>query len=67
MVDPKMFRHENKQPEGFNVFLWYDEPVQGTKMEILKADKTVDEYNLSKNSIFLINIDSDRAGTKRIE
>ena len=54
MVDPKMFRHEHKQPEGFNVFLWYDEPVQGTKMEILKGDKTVADYGLTKNSVLLL-------------
>ena len=36
------------------MFLWYDEPVQGTKMEILKADKTVSDYGLTKNSVLYL-------------
>ena len=27
LVDPKMFYHKNKQPEGFNVFVHEDVPV----------------------------------------
>ena len=54
MVDPKLFYHKDKQPEGFNVFLWYDEPVQGTKMEVLHEDKTVADYGLTKNSTLLL-------------
>ena len=54
MVDPKLFRHENKQPEGFNVFLHLDEPVQGTRMTILDENKTVADYGLTKNSKLIL-------------
>ena len=54
LVDPKLFYHENKTPEGFNVFLHYDEPVQGTKMCILDENKTIADYGLTKNSVLLL-------------
>ena len=54
MVDPKLFYHENKTPEGLNVFLHYDEPVQGTKMCILDENKTIASYGLTKNSKLLL-------------
>ena len=54
MVDPKMFVHAEGQPEGFNVFMWADEAVKGTKMVKLEAGKSIAEYGMDKNSVLIL-------------
>ena len=49
-----MFVHAEGQPEGFNVFMWADEPVKGTKMVKLEAGKTIQDYGMDKNSVLIL-------------
>ena len=54
MVDPKMFLQAEGQPEGFNVFMWADEAVKGTKMVKLEANKSIAEYGMDKNAVLIL-------------